>query len=44
VIATVTAVLNKQLDEISNGNWDYSGYAIPAGASSSLPLFKRPKR
>jgi hypothetical protein len=37
--ATVTTVLNKQLDEISTGNWEYSGYAIPAGASNSLPLF-----
>jgi hypothetical protein len=43
-LTTVTAVLNKQCDEISSGNWEYSGYAIPAEASSSLLLFKRPKR
>jgi hypothetical protein len=44
VIAAITKLLNKQLVDEINGSWEYSGYSIPAGASNSLPLFKRLKR
>ena len=45
VIAAITKVLNKQLcRRDQRRSWEYSGYSIPAGASNSLPLFKRPKR
>jgi hypothetical protein len=41
--AVVNKVLDKQLDEISRDNWEYSGYTM-VGPTVSMPLFKRPKR